>query len=200
MSSALTTGSISYAQTYSQRPDRGRIGMAFLITAESALFLIFVVAYIYYIGRSLSGPTPKEVLKLPIPATICLLSSSWTVHRATSALRRGLSIDAGFWLMATMLLGGVFLGFTAWEWFGLIAHKHLTIKTNLFGTTFYSLVGLHATHVTVGLLLLSVATFLCLFTDLKAKDATRLEVLSYYWHFVDAVWIVVFSVVYVFGR
>ena len=200
MSSGLTTGSISYAQTYGERPDRGKVGMACLILAESALFVIFVVAYIYYIGRSLSGPTPREVLTLPIPATICLLSSSWTVHRATSALRRGTGIGAGLWLMATMLLGVIFLGFTAWEWFGLIAHKHLTIKTNLFGTTFYSLVGLHATHGTVGLLLLSVAAFLCLFTDLRAKDTTRLEVLSYYWHFVDAVWVVVFSVVYVFGR
>ncbi len=200
MSSAMTTGSISYAQTYGQRPDKGKVGMACLILAESALFIIFVVAYIYYIGRSLSGPTPREVLTLPIPATICLLSSSWTVHRATTKFRSGLGLDAALWLMVTMLLGVIFLGFTAWEWYGLIAHKHLTIKTNLFGTTFYSLVGLHATHVTVGLLLLSVATVLCIYADPKAKDVTKLEVLSYYWHFVDAVWIVVFSVVYVFGR
>ncbi len=200
MSSALTTDSISYAQTYGQRPDKGKVGMACLILAESALFIIFVVAYVYYIGRSLSGPTPREVLKLPIPATVCLLSSSWTVHRATAALRRGSSLDAGLWFSATMLLGIIFLGFTAFEWYGLIAHQHLTIKTNLFGTTFYSLVGLHATHVCVGLLLLSFAAFFGLFGDLKARDTTRLEVLSYYWHFVDAVWVVVFSVVYVFGR
>ena len=200
MHSALTTGSISYAQTYGQRPDKGTIGMACLILAESALFVIFVVAYVYYIGRSLGGPTPHEVLKLPIPATICLLSSSLTVHSAVSALRRGDSLGAGLRLLATMLLGIIFLGFTAYEWYGLIAHQHLTIRTNLFGTTFYSLVGLHATHVTVGLLLLSFATFFGLFGKLKAGDTTRLEVLSYYWHFVDAIWVVVFSVVYVFGR
>ena len=200
MQSGLTTGSISYAQTYGQRPDRGRVGMLLLILAESALFIIFVVAYIYYIGRSLSGPTPHEVLKPPIIATICLLSSSLTVHSAVSALRRGSSIKAGLWLMLTMLLGIIFLLFTANEWYGLIAHKHLTIKTNLFGTTFYSLVGLHATHVTIGLLMLFFATFMCLFGDLKIKDSTRLEVLSYYWHFVDGIWVVVFSVVYLFGR
>lgn len=200
MSSALTTGSISYAQTYSERPDRGKVGMACLILAESALFIIFVVAYVYYIGRSLSGPTPREVLHLPVVATICLLSSSVTVHAAVAALRRGTSRRAGLWLLGTLLLGVTFLCFTAYEWYDLIANKHLTIKTNLFGTTFYSLVGLHATHVLVGLLLLSVPAFAALAGRLQPRDSLRVEVLSYYWHFVDAVWIVVLSTVYVFGR
>ena len=200
MSSALTTGSISYAQTYGERPDRGKVGMACLILAESALFIIFVVAYVYYIGRSLDGPTPREVLHLPVTATICLLSSSYTVHAAVAALRRGSSLVAGLWLLGTLLLGFIFLCFTAYEWYDLIANKHLTIKTNLFGTTFYSLVGLHATHVIVGLLLLSIPTFTGLIGKLKPRDRVRLEVLSYYWHFVDAVWIVVLSTVYVFGR
>ena len=200
MSSALTTGSISYAQTYGERPDRGTVGMACLILAESALFIIFVVAYVYYIGRSLSGPTPREVLQLPVTATICLLSSSYTVHAAVAALRRGASLIAELWLLGTLLLGFIFLCFTAYEWYDLIANKHLTIKTNLFGTTFYSLVGLHATHVIVGLLLLSVPAFAGLLGELESRDQARLEVLSYYWHFVDAVWIVVLSTIYVFGR
>ncbi len=200
MSSALTTGSTSYAQTYGERPDRGKVGMVCLILAESALFIIFVVAYVYYIGRSLSGPTPREVLHVPILATICLLSSSWTVHAAVAALRRGTSVGAGLWLVATLLLGTTFLCFTAYEWYDLIANKHLTIKTNLFGTTFYSLVGLHATHVIVGLLLLSVPAFAGLIGRLQPRDRVRLEVLSYYWHFVDAVWVVVLSTIYIFGR
>lgn len=200
MSSALTTGSISYAQTYGERPDRGKVGIACLILAESALFIIFVVAYVYYIGRSLSGPTPREVLHLPVLATICLLSSSYTVHAAMVAVRRGASVIAGLWLLGTLLLGFIFLCFTAYEWYDLIANKHLTIKTNLFGTTFYSLVGLHATHVIVGLLLLSVPTFAGLIGELTTTQRVRLEVLSYYWHFVDAVWIVVLSTVYIFGR
>lgn len=200
MSSGLTTGSISYAQTYGQRPSRGTVGMACLILAESALFIIFVVAYIYYIGRSLSGPTPREVLHLPVIATICLLSSSWTVHSAVVALRGDHRLRTGLWLFATVLLGTVFLGFTAYEWYDLIVNQHLTIKTNLFGTTFYSLVGLHATHVIVGLILLSYAGLFGLRADGAARYHNRLEVISYYWHFVDAVWVVVLSTVYVFGR
>lgn len=200
MSSALTTGSISYAKTYGERPDKGKVGMACLILAESALFIIFVVAYVYYTGRSLSGPLPREVLSLPIPATICLLSSSITMHFAVSALERGAGKVSGLWTAATMLLGTIFLGFTAYEWYDLIAHKHLTIRTNLFGTTFYPLVGLHATHVVVGLLLLSFPAVFGLTGKLEESHTTKLEVVSYYWHFVDAVWVVVFCTVYVFGR
>lgn len=200
MSSSWTTGSISYADTYAQRPDKGKVGMACLILAESALFIIFVVAYVYYLGRSLSGPTPREVLSIPVIATVCLLSSSWTVHAAVSAAHAGRSRNTGLWLAATMLLGLVFLGFTAVEWHDLIVNHHLTIQTNLFGTTFYSLVGLHATHVVVGLILLGFPAFFGLRGRLQPRDATRVEVLSYYWHFVDAVWIVVLCTVYLFGR
>lgn len=200
MSSALTTGSASYAETYDGRPSRGVVGIACLILAESALFIIFVVAYVFYLGKSLSGPTPREVLSLPVVATICLLSSSWTVHLATVKLRRAEARSATIWLGATVLLGTVFLGFTAYEWFDLIVHKHLTIQTNLFGTTFYSLVGLHALHVTVGLILLGLATIFGVMGRLEKTHRERLEIVSYYWHFVDAVWVLVFSVVYVFGR
>lgn len=200
MSAALTTGSTSYAQTYGERSDKGKVGMACLILAESALFIIFVVAYVYYMGRSLSGPTPREVLHLPIVATICLLSSSLTVHAATAALTNGSSRRVGVWLAATTLLGIVFLGFTASEWYDLIAREHLTIRTNLFGTTFYSLVGLHATHVVVGLLLLAFPAVFGLLGGLEPRHRSHVQVLSYYWHFVDAVWIIVFATVYVFGR
>lgn len=200
MSSALTTGSTNYAQTYGERPDKGKVGMACLILAESALFIIFVVAYVYYIGRSLSGPTPREVLHLPIVATVCLLSSSLTVHAATAALRKGRGRRVGMWLGATVLLGTIFLCFTAYEWYDLIARQHLTIRTNLFGTTFYALVGLHATHVVVGLVLLTCAALFALMGGLEPRHRSRVEVLSYYWHFVDAVWVIVFATVYVFGR
>ena len=139
MSSALTTGSSSYKQTYSDRPSRGVVGIACLIVAESALFIIFVVAYLFYLGKSLSGPTPHEVLSLPVIPTICLLSSSWTVHRGSQSLKAGEPKKATLWIGVTVLLGIIFLCFTAFEWFGLLAHKGLTIRTNLFGTTFYSL-------------------------------------------------------------
>jgi cytochrome c oxidase subunit 3 len=181
-------------------PSRGKVGMACLIAAESAIFIIFVVAYVFYLGKSLNGPTPRDVLELPIVSTVCLLSSSITVHFAVSALNHGKRSLCSLWLAATVLLGSIFLAGTAREWYQLIYHDGLTIQTNLFGTTFYSLVGLHATHVVVGLLLLSLVLIFSLGGQMGAKHTERLEVLSLYWHFVDAVWVVVFLVVYVFGR
>ncbi|MEI9979804.1 MAG: heme-copper oxidase subunit III [Edaphobacter sp.] len=174
--------------------------MACLILAESAIFLIFVVAYIYYIGKSLSGPMPAQVLELPILGTICLLSSSVTIHYAVSALRKAKTGLYTALLAATVLLGAIFLMTTAREWYHLIHDVGLTIKTNLFGTTFYSLVGLHATHVVVGLIMLTITLALSLRGLVTEEHAERLEVLSLYWHFVDAVWVVVFTVVYVLGR
>ncbi len=104
------------------------------------------------------------------------------------------------WLAATVLLGSIFLGATALEWYKLIYHDGLTIQTNLFGTTFYSLVGLHASHVIIGLFMLTLALIFSLTGSLTTRHSSRLEVLSLYWHFVDAVWVVVFLVVYVIGR
>ena len=181
-------------------PSRGVVGMACLIAAEAAIFIIFVVAYVYYIGKSISGPKPHDVLELPIVSTICLLSSSITVHFAVSALHHGKRSLCSLWLALTVLLGSIFLAGTAQEWYQLIYRDGLTIQTNLFGTTFYSLVGLHASHVIVGLLMLSLSLIFSLSGQLTTKHTERLEVLSLYWHFVDAVWVVVFTVVYVFGR
>ncbi|MGB7548077.1 MAG: heme-copper oxidase subunit III [Terracidiphilus sp.] len=183
-----------------KQPSRGIVGMACLITAESSIFIIFVVAYIFYLGKSLSGPTPREVLELPVFSTICLLSSSITVHFAVHELRAGKIGRCSSWLAATVLLGSLFIGSTAYEWYQLIYHDGLTIRTNLFGTTFYSLVGLHASHVIAGLLMLGLALIFSLRGKVTSHHAERLEVLSIYWHFVDAVWVVVFTVVYVLGR
>ncbi len=181
-------------------PHRGIVGMTCLIIAESAIFLIFVVAYVYYIGRSLSGPTPAQVLELPILSTICLLSSSITIHYAVGALRKDNVRGCTVGLAGTVLLGAIFLMMTAREWYHLIHDFGLTIRTNLFGTTFYSLVGLHASHVVVGLTMLTIALALSLRGRVTEEHAERLEVLSLYWHFVDGVWVVVFTVVYVLGR
>lgn len=181
-------------------PSRGIVAMACLIVAEASIFIIFIVAYIYYLGKSLTGPTPREVLELPIFTSICLFSSSATVHFAVSALEHGKRSMTTLWLAATVLLGGIFIGGTAHEWYQLIYRDGLTISTNLFGTTFYSLVGLHASHVIVGLILLTTALIFSITGGLTSRHTNRLEVLSLYWHFVDAVWVVVFLVVYVLGR
>ena len=183
-----------------KQPSRGIVGMACLIIAESAIFLIFVVAYLFYIGKSLHGPTPREVLDIPWVASICLLSSSITVHFAVHDLRHSRIGRFTAWLAATVLLGAIFLAATAMEWYDLIYNHGLTIITNLFGTTFYSLVGLHASHVIVGLIMLGLALVFSLFGKVNAHHAERLEVVSIYWHFVDGVWIIVFTVVYIIGR
>ena len=179
--------------------ERGRVGMSGLIVAETSLFAVFVVAYLFYIGKSLSGPYPKDVLELPIFNTVCLLSSSITIAVALRALRTGAARRSGVWLLVTIVLGAVFLAGTAREWYRLIVGHGLTIGTNLFGTTFYSLVGLHASHVIVGLAIL---ILLCVFafSGTLREHPERAEIASWYWHFVDGVWIVVFSVVYLVGR
>lgn len=180
-------------------PSRGRVGMYALIIGESAIFTIFVVAYVYYIGRSAFGPTPK-ILEIPYFNSVCLLSSSVTIILAEHAIQHGaMRRFAAFWAL-TMLLGIEFLVGTAIEWRKLIFEDGLTIRTNLFGTTFYSLVGLHATHVIVGMLMLLLVMIFTLLGRVEQRHAERIQVLSLYWHFVDAVWVVVFTVVYIVGR
>jgi len=181
-------------------PSRGVVAMASLITAESAIFTIFVTAYLYYIGRDVTGPTPREVLEIPVFGTVCLLSSSGFIILAERAIERAKMAAFTGWWAFTMLLGGIFLTDTAYEWYKLIVHDHLTISTNLFGTCFYSLVGLHASHVIVGLIMMSVVLVFALGRRVHPEHAERVKVLAMYWHFVDGVWVVVFSVVYIIGR
>ena len=182
------------------QPSRGVVAMVSLIIAESAIFTIFVAAYLYYVGRDISGPTPKEVLDVPIFNTVCLLSSSFFIWLAERAIEHGRMKTFTLWWAITFVLGSIFLIGTGVEWYKLIVHDHLTISTNLFGTTFYSLVGLHASHVVVGLLMILVVLGFSLTRKLHSRHAERVKVLSLYWHFVDAVWVVVFTVVYVVGR
>jgi cytochrome c oxidase subunit III len=181
-------------------PSRRKVGVIGLILTESALFTIFVVAYLFYIGKSATGPYPKDVLELPILATIFLLSSSVTVVLAEHAFRRGHTGGFRLWWLITILFGVVFLGATAIEWRRLIFRDNLTISTNLFGTTFYSLVGLHASHVIVGLILLVLVLILSLRGYVTRAHSEHVEMLSWYWHFVDGIWIIVFTVVYIIGR
>jgi cytochrome c oxidase subunit 3/cytochrome o ubiquinol oxidase subunit 3 len=181
-------------------PSKRRVGMSALITGESAIFTIFVVAYVFYMGKSLTGPTPQQVLEIPIVGTICLLSSSVTIWRAEKAIEEERMASFTLWLAATITLAAVFLTETALEWKKLIFKDGLTISTNLFGTTFYSLVGLHATHVVVGLFLLTTTFVFSLCGWVDSRQGERFGVIALYWHFVDAVWVVVFTVVYVIGR
>jgi cytochrome c oxidase subunit 3 len=181
-------------------PPRGRAGVVGLIVAEASLLGVFVVAYLFYLGKSLNGPYPEDVLEVPVLNTLCLLASSVTVARGVRALRQGDRRWAGVWFPVTMLLGVAFLVGTAREWYQLIVEHGLTIGTNLFGTTFYSLVGFHAFHVTVGVIILTLLSVFSWSGALRLTHAEHVELVSWYWHFVDGVWLVVLTVVYVVGR
>lgn len=197
--SAITTSLPGTPEAW-KLPSRGTVGMACLIIAELAIFTIFVVAYLYYVGKSLSGPTPREVLETPLFYTVCLLSSSLTIHVAGKFLEHGRQAAfLGCWVL-TIVLGSLFLYGTGQEWRRLIYDHGLTISTNLFGTTYYSLVGLHAFHVTAGLVMLVAVALFALPGHVGQEHSAHIDVLGLYWHFVDAVWVVVFTVVYVIGR
>ena len=170
-----------------------------MILTESALFTIFVVAYLFYIGKSLNPPYPKEVLEFPWLGSILLFGSSGTVVVAEQCLKKGDKAGFHLWWGITALMGLGFLIYTGTEWYSLIYHDHLTLSTNLFGSTFYSLVGLHASHVIVGLILLTLILVASLTGNIQERHHEHIEMISWYWHFVDGIWAVVVTVVYIIG-
>ena len=178
-------------------PSTRKVAVISLILTESSLFTIFLVAYLFYMGKNLNRPYPADVLKFPILATAALLSSSLTIVFSEMALHRGHKGLFHLWWAVTIALGGYFLWFTGTEWHNLIYHDHLTLTTNVFGSTFYSLVGLHASHVIIGLFLLALVLVLSLLGKIPKDHTEHIEMISWYWHFVDAIWVVVVTVVYV---
>ncbi len=174
--------------------------LAFL-ASEAALFSTLIVVYLTFLKTDQSGPTPA-VLSLPlvIGTTICLLSSSVTVHLAEKSLRSGSRSAFLRWWSATIVLGIIFLAGTAYEWNTLIVKYGLTISRNLFGTTYYTLVGFHALHLSVGVIVMLILLGLVLSNRVAGSKRVGVELVSWYWHFVDGVWVVVFTVVYLVGR
>jgi cytochrome c oxidase subunit 3/cytochrome o ubiquinol oxidase subunit 3 len=204
----MSEGFVHHLETSAMRPHSASAGlsstqwgMLTFLLSEVAFFSTLIVTYITYMGKDQSGPTPA-ILSLPlvIGTTICLLTSSGTVHVADLALRRGAMATFFLFWSLTILLGATFLAGTAYEWYGLIYHHHLTISANLFGTTYFTLVGFHAFHVTVGVIVLSIMLVLAFRREVTQRHATAVEMTSWYWHFVDGVWVVVFTVVYLVGR
>jgi cytochrome c oxidase subunit 3/cytochrome o ubiquinol oxidase subunit 3 len=177
-------------------------GMLGFLTSETAFFGTLIAAYISYLGKDRVGPTPSEALSLTlvIGTTACLLSSSVTVHFADRALEQDKRPRFFALWVATITLGILFLAGTAYEWYDLITREHLTIGRNLFGTTFYTLVGFHSFHVTVGVLVMLIVLGLALSRQISDRNKSPVQLVSWYWHFVDGVWVVVFSVVYLVGR
>jgi cytochrome c oxidase subunit 3/cytochrome o ubiquinol oxidase subunit 3 len=177
-------------------------GMISFLGSEAAFFATLIVAYLTFLGKDKVGPTPAEALSLPLVllTTIVLVSSSVTIHFAERKLRTG--DQRGFqWLWgATIALGAAFLAGTAYEWHELMTRHHLTISRNLFGTTYYTLVGFHGLHVTAGVIVMLIMLGLALGRQVTVRNRTGIEMVSWYWHFVDGVWLVVFTVVYLVGR
>lgn len=182
--------------------DPAKVGMACFLCTEVAFFGTLLSAYVFYLGMNLGGPTPSQSLGLAkaLANTGFLVTSSLTIIPAVSNLFHGQRGRAAIWLAATLLLGCLFLGTTAWEWHDLIVHQGVTIRTNLFGSTFFTLVGFHALHVTIGVLMMAIALSLILRRWLDARRAKGLELVSWYWHFVDVVWLFILTTVYLLGR
>lgn len=191
-------GAHGHASSFPLTP--AQVGMICFLVTEAAFFSTLILAYIAFIN--VSRPIAAEVFQMPLTlgSSVCLLSSSFTVHLATGALQRGHLGGFRLWLGVTVLLGGLFLAGTALEWRELIVGRGITIASNLFGTTYFTLIGFHGLHVTIGLTLLAIVLGLALNGRISQPDSGRVELLSWYWHFVDAVWVVIFIVVYLVGR
>jgi cytochrome c oxidase subunit III len=177
--------------------DPHKVGMIAFLISEVAFFGTLIVAYVSFLGQPMTGPTPATLsLVLVSFTTLCLLSSSVTIHYAEKALHAGKSAEFRRLFGATIGLGVVFLAGTAYEWYDLIYQHGLTISRNMFGTTFFTLVGFPAAHVTIGVIIMSILLALAVRQQVSVLGIT---LISWYWHFVDGVWIVVFVVVYVVG-
>jgi cytochrome c oxidase subunit 3/cytochrome o ubiquinol oxidase subunit 3 len=177
-------------------------GMLSFLGSEVAFFSTLILTYVWFLGKDTTGPTPAVALSLDLVlgTTACLLASSLTIHLADRSLRRGSTGLFRLLWSATIVLGVAFLLGTAYEWYGLITRHGLTISRNLFGSTYYTLVGFHAFHVSGGVIAMLVVLGVMFRRTLTDKDKSGVELVSWYWHFVDVVWIVVFTVVYVVGR
>jgi cytochrome c oxidase subunit 3 len=177
-------------------------GMISFLASEAAFFATLIVAYVTFLGKDTIGPTPSDVFSLPLVlcTTAFLLSSSVTIHFAEKRLSMG--DQSGFrWLWsATIMLGLAFLLGTAYEWRELVTRHHLTISRNLFGTTYYTLVGFHGLHVTAGVILMILMLGLAMGRQVTAENRLGVAMVSWYWHFVDGIWVLVFTVVYLVGR
>jgi heme/copper-type cytochrome/quinol oxidase subunit 3 len=177
--------------------DTRKIAFWTFIGSECLLFGALISTYLVYQGQSLSGPTTHEILNIPLTSvsTFVLLMSSLAMVLALAAVTRGDTMWSRIWILSTALLGLVFLGFQVYE-FATFVHEGLTLQVNLFGSTFFVLTGTHGAHVAVGVLWLLTLLVMSLRGKLGPEKALTVEITGLYWHFVDVVWIVIFTVVY----
>jgi heme/copper-type cytochrome/quinol oxidase subunit 3 len=180
--------------------DRNTLGMLCFIASEAVFFLLLILAYVYYHVTANNGPTAASSLD-PVKTgiySLFLLSSSVSMWQAGKSLERKSHRGVIFWLVATVVLGGVFLVGQAQEYLHLL-NSNVTVSRNLFGTTFFTLTGFHGMHVFVGLVAISILAALAATGAFKGTRASAVETVSLYWHFVDVVWVVIFSIVYLWA-
>ena len=177
--------------------DNRKLGMWAFLGSECLFFGALISTYLLYRGRSLQGPFPEDVYDIPYTSvsSFVLLMSSLTMVLALHAIQRGDHRKLRAWLLATALLGITFVGGQVFE-FTVFVREGVTLSRNLFGSSFFVLTGFHGAHVTVGILMLLSLYGMSLAGRLPQERALRVELIGLYWHFVDIVWIVIFTVVY----
>ena len=169
------------------------------LASECMFFGTLIATYMVYHGRSLEGPFPYEVFNIPYTSisAFVLLMSSLTMVLALAALRRGDMWGTRVWILATALLGMVFLGGQVFE-FTVFFREGVSLQGNLFGASFFALTGFHGAHVAIGVLILLTMFAMTLRGRLTPANSLNLELAGLYWHLVDVVWIIIFTVVYLF--
>ena len=177
--------------------DNRKFAVWVFLASECLFFGSLIATYFLYRGRSLVGPFPADVYDIPFTSvsSFVLLMSSLTMVLALAAIQRGDNRATRAWLIATATLGMVFVGGQVYE-FTAFVDEGLTLKTNLFGTTFFVLTGFHGAHVTVGIMMLLTLAVRSMQGKLTQENALNVEMIGLYWHFVDVVWIVIFTLVY----
>jgi heme/copper-type cytochrome/quinol oxidase subunit 3 len=174
-----------------------KLAMWLFLASECLLFGALISTYVLYRGRSKVGPFPADVFDIPYTSvsSFVLLASSVTMVLALAAAQREDTGQMRLWLLTTALLGMTFVGGQVYE-FTVFVNEDLTLETNLFGSTFFTLTGFHGVHVTVGILMLLSLVGMSFAGRLPRDAAFPIEMVGLYWHFVDIVWIVIFTVVY----
>jgi heme/copper-type cytochrome/quinol oxidase subunit 3 len=174
-----------------------KLAIWLFLASDCLLFGALISTYVLYRGASVTGPYPNDVFDIPYTSvsSFVLLASSLTMVLALAAIQRGDVARSRVWLLATAMLGMTFIGGQVYE-FTSFVREGLTLQKNVFGTSFYVLTGFHGTHVAIGILMLLTLLSLSFAGRLGPERSQAVELVGLYWHFVDIVWIVIFTVVY----
>jgi heme/copper-type cytochrome/quinol oxidase subunit 3 len=178
--------------------DHRKMGMWIFLGSDCMFFGSLIGTYLSYKGKSLSGPMPREVFDIPLTSysAALLLASSLFMVLALAALSQNRIKASAGWLFATAAFGFHFVMNQVYEFTTFALHHGLTLSTNLFGSSFFVLTGFHGAHVSGGVIWLMILVVLALRGKLDSRDYTKVEIAGLYWHFVDIVWIAIFTIVY----